>query len=98
MEQRNQPHSPLGILFLILFIAAAAFSAWLISTALEAKKTKILKTINYLKSEYDFAELKINFRDGQKVGLVRLFLIMTAIPLQKKTLFFREAIYFLNQR
>lgn len=98
MEQRNQPHSPLGILFLILFIAAAAFSAWLISTALEAKKTKILKTINYLKSEYDFAELKINFRDGQKVGFTLTLLDNDGDSIAKKDFVLQGSDIFLESK
>ncbi len=64
---QNKPHAYWGILFLLLLAVLAGFIILVLPTALQNKKADIIKTIAYLKSEFPFADLKINGKNGQNI-------------------------------
>lgn len=59
--------SSFAIFFVLLIIAFISVTVWMLKSGLEIRKASLEETINYLKSEYEFARLTINSKGGSSI-------------------------------
>lgn len=80
----SKPLSYKLILFLLLAVGVGGVIFWLWKSGLETQKSKVEKTITYIKSEYEFARLNVHGISSGRVNFTLTLLNIDGAPAAKK--------------
>ena len=76
--------SSFAIFFVLLIIAFISVTVWMLKSGLETRKASLEDTINYLKSEYEFARLTINSKNSSSISFTMTLLNVNGNVAAKK--------------